>query len=239
MVRKASMGRQKIEIKRIENEDARQVCFSKRRAGLFKKASELCILCGAEIAIIVFSPAGKVFSFGHPGVDSLIERVMPNAVGPSPASAADDATHRGAVTRELNRQCADLMAQVEVEKKRKVSLEELLSLARTQSWWDAPIEQLGLIELEQLRGSMEDLKMRVGRRADDLLVQSVAGDAVLSMNNSIGTSIDPFGKVEGQRAPALPQQGFGFNGTNREQLVRDHVPQDVGTFSLVAGGQKA
>ena len=35
------MGRQKIEIRKIESEEARQVCFSKRRAGLFKKASEL------------------------------------------------------------------------------------------------------------------------------------------------------------------------------------------------------
>ncbi|KAG6518318.1 uncharacterized protein LOC122054891 [Zingiber officinale] len=39
--RKTSMGRQKIEIKRIESEEARQVCFSKRRAGLFKRANEL------------------------------------------------------------------------------------------------------------------------------------------------------------------------------------------------------
>lgn len=56
---KKSMGRQKIEIKRIEKEEARQVCFSKRRAGVFKKAHELSVLCGAEIAIVVFSPAGK------------------------------------------------------------------------------------------------------------------------------------------------------------------------------------
>ncbi|TXG55895.1 hypothetical protein EZV62_017208 [Acer yangbiense] len=42
------MGRGKIEIKRIENANSRQVTFSKRRAGLLKKAQELAILCDAE-----------------------------------------------------------------------------------------------------------------------------------------------------------------------------------------------
>lgn len=69
-----SMGRKKIEITKILDPNARQVCFSKRRGGLFKKASELSILCGAEIAVLVFSQAGKVFSFGHPNVDYVIDK---------------------------------------------------------------------------------------------------------------------------------------------------------------------
>nr|AIZ95393.1 MADS47 [Erycina pusilla] len=74
--KRRSMGRQKIAIKRIESEEARQVCFSKRRAGLFKKATELSILCGAEIGIVVFSPAGKPFSFGHPSLDYITRRFV-------------------------------------------------------------------------------------------------------------------------------------------------------------------
>ncbi|XP_058068914.1 agamous-like MADS-box protein AGL62 [Magnolia sinica] len=202
MLRKPSMGRQKIEIKRIENEDARQVCFSKRRAGLFKKASELCILCGAEIAIIVFSPAGKAFSFGHPGVDSLIERFMPHDTPPLALSNISDVAHRGATVRDLNRQCTELLGQVEGQKKKRESLDQVIKAARSQSWWDAPIEQLGLIELEQLRGSMEDLRMKVVKRADELLVQSSSSTAgsFLAMN-SVG-AVDPFvGKTaDGQRS---------------------------------------
>uniref|UniRef100_A0A3Q7G302 MADS-box domain-containing protein n=1 Tax=Solanum lycopersicum TaxID=4081 RepID=A0A3Q7G302_SOLLC len=49
-----------------------RVTFSKHRVGLFKKASKLCMLCGAEISIVVFSPNGKVFSFGHLSMDTLI-----------------------------------------------------------------------------------------------------------------------------------------------------------------------
>lgn len=57
------MVRQKIEIKRIDNLTARQVTFSKRRRGLFKKAQELSTLCGAELGLMVFSATGKLFSF--------------------------------------------------------------------------------------------------------------------------------------------------------------------------------
>lgn len=59
----AKMGRGRIEIKKIENVNSRQVTFSKRRNGLFKKASELSILCDAEVAVIVFSNTGKLYQF--------------------------------------------------------------------------------------------------------------------------------------------------------------------------------
>ncbi|KAH7652698.1 SRF-like protein [Dioscorea alata] len=57
------MGRKKLQIKRIENMMNRQVTFSKRRNGLLKKVYELSILCGIDIAFIMFSPAGKLVMF--------------------------------------------------------------------------------------------------------------------------------------------------------------------------------
>ncbi|TYI03898.1 hypothetical protein ES332_A11G374800v1 [Gossypium tomentosum] len=48
------MGRGKIEIKKIENLNSRQVTFSKRRNGLLKKAKELSITCDAEVGVIIF-----------------------------------------------------------------------------------------------------------------------------------------------------------------------------------------
>ncbi|XP_019465322.1 PREDICTED: myocyte-specific enhancer factor 2B-like [Lupinus angustifolius] len=51
-----------------------QVTFSKRRTGLFKKASELCTLCDAKVALVVFSPANKAFSFGDPSIDVAVDR---------------------------------------------------------------------------------------------------------------------------------------------------------------------
>ncbi|KAL8461041.1 hypothetical protein ACS0TY_032503 [Phlomoides rotata] len=54
---KKTQGRRKIEIKKIQ-----KYTFSKRRTGLFNKASELALLYSAQIAILVQSPAEKIFS---------------------------------------------------------------------------------------------------------------------------------------------------------------------------------
>ncbi|RVX01119.1 Agamous-like MADS-box protein AGL14 [Vitis vinifera] len=57
------MVRGKTQMRRIENATSRQVTFSKRRNGLFKKAFELSVLCDAEVALIIFSPRGKLYEF--------------------------------------------------------------------------------------------------------------------------------------------------------------------------------
>ncbi|XP_017220612.1 agamous-like MADS-box protein AGL27 [Daucus carota subsp. sativus] len=59
------MGRKKLEIKRIEDKSNRQVTFSKRRAGLFKKAKQLSILCDVQIAAVIISNSGKLYEFSH------------------------------------------------------------------------------------------------------------------------------------------------------------------------------
>ena len=67
------MGRGKIEIKRIDNATNRQVTFSKRRSGLFKKAKELAIiLCDAEVGLVVFSSTGRLYDFASTRFDYLL-----------------------------------------------------------------------------------------------------------------------------------------------------------------------
>ncbi|KAL4304286.1 hypothetical protein GQ457_10G026750 [Hibiscus cannabinus] len=65
------MGRRKVEIKRIEDKNSRQVTFSKRRSGLIKKARELSVLCDVEIALVVFSSRGRLYEFSSG--DSLVK----------------------------------------------------------------------------------------------------------------------------------------------------------------------
>ncbi|KAK8716783.1 hypothetical protein V6N13_044081 [Hibiscus sabdariffa] len=62
------MGRGKIEIKKIENATNRQVTYSKRRNGLFKKAEELTVLCDAKVSLIMFSSTGKFHEFLSPNI---------------------------------------------------------------------------------------------------------------------------------------------------------------------------
>lgn len=57
------MGRGRVELRRIENKISRQVTFSKRRNGLFKKANEISVLCDAQVALIIFSTKGKLFEY--------------------------------------------------------------------------------------------------------------------------------------------------------------------------------
>ncbi|KAJ0603079.1 putative transcription factor MADS-type1 family [Helianthus annuus] len=57
------MGRNKLPMKRIENNTSRLVTFCKRRNGLIKKAYELSVLCDIDIALIMFSPSGRLNHF--------------------------------------------------------------------------------------------------------------------------------------------------------------------------------
>ncbi|AQL09887.1 MADS1 [Zea mays] len=68
------MVRGKTQMKRIENPTSRQVTFSKRRNGLLKKAFELSVLCDAEVALVVFSPRGKLYEFASGSAQKTIER---------------------------------------------------------------------------------------------------------------------------------------------------------------------
>ncbi|KAL0007512.1 hypothetical protein SO802_009014 [Lithocarpus litseifolius] len=76
MVRPKGMGRSKIEIKEIQNKGAMYCTFTKRRNGLCSKARELSTLCGAQVAAIVFSPKNKMYTFGEPSVDSVVNRFL-------------------------------------------------------------------------------------------------------------------------------------------------------------------
>ncbi|TYH18679.1 hypothetical protein ES288_A05G292000v1 [Gossypium darwinii] len=73
---KKTKGKQKIEIKMIENDNDWLITFSKRRSGIYKKIGELSTLCGNEILFIIFSPAGKPFTFSHPTIESIASRFL-------------------------------------------------------------------------------------------------------------------------------------------------------------------
>ena len=73
---KIFIGRKRIVIARIQNSKNRQVTFSKRRIGLFKKATELCTLCGACVGVVIFSSSNKVYSCGHPSTELIVDKFL-------------------------------------------------------------------------------------------------------------------------------------------------------------------
>ncbi|KAK7369901.1 hypothetical protein VNO80_11949 [Phaseolus coccineus] len=120
------MGRRKIEITEVKDPNTKQVTFSKRRTGLFKKANELSILCGAEVAIVVFSPGNKPYSFGHPSVDIVVDKflqqesasnvVKPNVDEGNSSSNADNID-------ALNQQLSGVQTQINEEHKKAIELD--------------------------------------------------------------------------------------------------------------------
>ncbi|KAI4304467.1 hypothetical protein MLD38_039972 [Melastoma candidum] len=175
------MGRRKIEIEMVKDGSTRQVTFSKRRTGLFKKANELATLCAVQIVIIVFSPGGKPFSFGHPDVEPVISRFLnwynprwagDDDAGPSdslamvPAGGIDQGT-----TGEKQRRMGEMMGRLLVQDQRRDAINKRLRSAEIEdSRYKPSVDELCPVELEEYKGSLEGLRTRLMTRMDELEV---------------------------------------------------------------------
>jgi hypothetical protein len=210
VVAMASKGRGKIEIRRIEREEARQVCFSKRRRGLFNKASELAIMCGAEVAIVVFSPGGKVFSCGNPSVESVLDRFSSsNSPEAQPLEALGGGTgDRNKALAELDRKLGEVRARQAAAKERKEAVKEALAKARADgpqaaAWLDTYVMQMGEEDLVGLAAALEKVQAAMAARADQVLRQKLLTDFAVHG----GGGRFEFGGTSGgmERMP----QGFG------------------------------
>ncbi|PON99768.1 MADS-box transcription factor [Trema orientale] len=183
---KRTLGRQKIEIKKLEKKSNKQVTFSKRRSGIFKKAGELSILCGSDVAAIVFSPNGKLFCFGHPSVDDVIHRYLSGTsttTSDATTNNPESGTTNGAATGEFNfRAYVEGMRELEAEKKRVA--EARLASASTWkeggfrgsggvdgAWWDESVEGMELEELEHYLEALQELRRKSSNKVQDLMVR--------------------------------------------------------------------
>ncbi|XP_057953255.1 agamous-like MADS-box protein AGL29 [Malania oleifera] len=171
MERKVNLGRRKIKMNMIPEADARQVAFSRRRSGLFKKASELCTLCDAEAALIVFSPSGKAFSFGHPFVNSVIKKFLTQYPIPNVGEQQSAQAQFESSVRNLNKQYNDLLDQLAAEKKRGDMLKQMLRNQKA-CWWEAPIDELSLNELLTFKVLLEEVQKNVAEQGVGHLINA-------------------------------------------------------------------
>lgn len=195
-VKKQSLGRQKIEIKKIENKSSLEVTFTKRRHGLFNKACEIGVLTGAEAAVIAFSPGKKAFAFGYPSVDTVIERYLSENTKEGSALVINTSTrtsHDHRAVEESRREYEEALAKKEEETKRVEMLKEggEVGFGWDRFWWDRSIEGMGLEELEQYVASMEELKKNVGMRVDELEKASNSPSRFLDLDSGVH-AIDNF-----------------------------------------------
>ncbi|KAG5018887.1 hypothetical protein GLYMA_06G095700v4 [Glycine max] len=131
------MTRTRIKIKKIDNITARQVTFSKRRRGLFKKAEELSVLCDAEVGLIVFSSTGKLFDYSSSSMNDIVTKYS---------------THSHGINK-LDKPSLEL--QLEASNSAKLS-KEIADRTQELSWLKGDdLQGLGLNELQQLEKTLE------------------------------------------------------------------------------------
>ncbi|AAF81311.1 Agamous-like MADS-box protein AGL28 [Arabidopsis thaliana] len=220
MARK-NLGRRKIELVKMTNESNLQVTFSKRRSGLFKKGSELCTLCDAEIAIIVFSPSGKAYSFGHPNVNKLLDHSLGRVIRHNNTNFAESRTKLR--IQMLNESLTEVMAEKEKEQETKQSIvQNERENKDAEKWWRNSPTELNLAQSTSMKCDLEALKKEVDEKVAQLhhrnlnfyvgSSSNVAAPAAVSGGN-ISTNHGFFDQNgNSTSAPTLP---FGFNVMNR------------------------
>ncbi|XP_049390381.1 agamous-like MADS-box protein AGL104 [Solanum stenotomum] len=151
------MGRAKIEIKRIENKTNRGVTYSKRRKGLIKKAYELSVLCDTDVALLMFSPTGRLTSFSpKQRIEDVFSRFLNLSErdkgrmmhGTNPAAASTTCQ----IHQELRQEINALLQQIHVA-------EEKLSMYEPD-----PGKMTSMEELEACEKQLETLLISVVKR---------------------------------------------------------------------------
>ncbi|KAL6652105.1 hypothetical protein ACP70R_011030 [Stipagrostis hirtigluma subsp. patula] len=202
--RKKTLGRQKIEIKRIASKEARQVCFSKRHFGLFKKAAELSALCDARVAVVLFTPAGRPFSLGHPSVHAVVDRFLEDLDPSASADAADAvgaaAPVHPALLDEFNRETDRLAMALEAEARRREALDAAASQAGV--WTSADLKRAEMPELVAMLGALERVQAEAAERAHEIIAVEEA------MKQSAGAGSDGSGVFH----PYLGAGAFAADG---------------------------
>lgn len=127
------MAREKIKIRKIDNITARQVTFSKRRRGIFKKAEELSVLCDADIALIIFSATGKLFDFSNSRMKDILSRYTRQTKEEKQDEPFLELQLENSNLAKLSKEVADKsqeLRKLKGEDLQGVDLEELLKLER-------------------------------------------------------------------------------------------------------------
>ncbi|OVA18872.1 hypothetical protein BVC80_1257g1 [Macleaya cordata] len=145
-----------------------------------------------ETAFIVFSPAGKPCSFGHPSVETVVDRYLSSGNYASQNNVGGVHPHVGARVRDLNRQYTEALKVLDAEKKRGVELE---------------------------KATMDEVKEIIAEhRADELLIDSSRFTPFLLTMNPIGMNsttphgypFEPNPNPNHLHTSVLPHHDYGF-----------------------------
>nr|TKW22775.1 LOW QUALITY PROTEIN: hypothetical protein SEVIR_4G250300v2 [Setaria viridis] len=170
--KKKTLGRQKIEIKLIESRSARYVCFSKRHDGLFKNAVELAARCGAHVAIVVFSRAGKPYSIGYPSVNPVVDRYLDPASASAAAPCAAAVARLAPILREYESEKERLEKAMKAEVIKRKALDAAARAAGVRAAAD-DVCRAGIPELLAMLAALERVQAEAAERVREATVEEV------------------------------------------------------------------
>ncbi|XP_057524755.1 MADS-box transcription factor 23-like isoform X1 [Amaranthus tricolor] len=193
------MGRGKIEIKKIENANSRQVTFSKRRSGLLKKAHELSVLCDVEIALIIFSSTGRLFEFSSSSMKRTLARYT-NTPEISDLAAGNPQSEELEELREID-SIKEEIARLQVTQKRLLGKD---------------FSGLSIKELQQLEKQLSESLLSVKAKKDELLMEQLERSRTQEQRALL--------ENESLRRQIADLRGFATRSESPEPLYLEYYP---------------
>lgn len=196
-------------MRRIENATSRQVTFSKRRSGLLKKAFELSVLCDAEVALIIFSPRGKLYEFASSSMQGTIERYGKHTKD----NQANNKSVSTDQNEQLKQEASGMMKQIEhLEVSKRKLLGESVGLCT--------IEELQQLE-QQLESSVNRIRARKTQVFKEQIEQLREKERVLTAENE--RLFEKCGAMQ-QREPETKQgEKLAFNESSPSSDVETEL----------------
>ncbi|KAH7566139.1 hypothetical protein JRO89_XS08G0101600 [Xanthoceras sorbifolium] len=217
---------------RRETKKQRSVSFTKRRQGLYNKAVELCLFCGAQIAIVVSSPnSGRnLYSFGHSSVDAVFDAFLE---GRPPYEAGDGV---GGAARSLYEEIKALERQTDDERRKRMKKSNNQS---DEFWREIEVFEKNCDSVEELQVLVNNLE-KLKEKALNRLTMMAVSDSLSSSNlfnsadnfacldENCNTNVVDFGAVTDTEY--IPSPGC-FNNNQDHVNCNVNAVNEIDTFS--------
>ncbi|KAJ4823886.1 hypothetical protein Tsubulata_010479 [Turnera subulata] len=117
---------------------------------------------GPKVGVVIFSPAGKPFSFATSSIDFIANRFL----GRHPPTSNDQVhpiaeAHRQIRIDDFNKQYNELLHSLEDEKEKIKILKEKLKGKDYKGWWDVKTSQLSKEEFVELENRFKNLHINL------------------------------------------------------------------------------
>ncbi|KAM0855998.1 hypothetical protein ACQ4PT_049399 [Festuca glaucescens] len=210
------MGRGRTEIRRIDNTVSRQVTFGKRRAGLFKKANELAVLCDVDVGLLVFSDAGQPFHYCSPHT-SILTGISDSCVQQMFKEIAQLRRERDRLEASLRRQTGeDLPSGATREELDNMDQQLELTLGRVREMKVHILEDQNSFLLHKVTEDGQQHRVAVEATEGSTTPTLMFGGFFPEVEEQLSTSLQLW--PQQQQLPAV--QGFGLQPSLRLWLRR-------------------